>query len=65
MVKEMEGRKCKQETNDAMGDNEINGLEDEEQVTVTEDDDQRDEATIDSTQVRVIPSPRPTSCQEA
>ena len=26
VVMEMEGKKCEQETNDAMGDNEINGL---------------------------------------
>ena len=60
----MEGKKCEQETNDAMGDNEINGFDDDKQVVVTEVDDQ-EEATSNSTRVRVIPSPSPPSRQEA
>ena len=61
---EMEGKKCEQETNDAMGDNEINGFDDDKQVVVTEVDDQ-EEATSNSTRVRVIPSPSPPSRQES
>ena len=61
---EMEGKKCEQETNDAMGDNEINGFDDDKQVVVTEVDDQ-EEATSNSTRVRAIPSPSPPSRQEA
>ena len=64
VVMEMEGKKCEQETNDAMGDNEINGFDDDKQVVVTEVDDQ-EEATSNSTRVRVIPSPSPPSRQEA
>ena len=64
VVKEMEGKKCEQETKDAMGDNEVNGFEDEEQVTVTEVDDQ-EKATSNSTRVRAIPSPRTPSRPEA
>ena len=40
----MEDNTCEQETSDAMGDSEINGFKDEEQVTVTEVDGQ-EEAT--------------------
>ena len=58
VVEEMEGKKCEQETNDAMGDNEINGFEDEEQVTVTEAKDQ-EEATSNSTR-ESCPISKPT-----
>ena len=63
VVMEMEGKKYEQETKDAMGDDEIDVFDDDQQVVVTEVDGQG-EATSNSTQVRVIPSARPPSRQE-